>query len=252
MSCRPCRFVAPVLLVAILGSPSAHAEFMVKSPAVEQGEVEIGMAGSITTAKRAEKQNEYSQVFGAAYGVTDWWQVEMEGELEREAGPGNPRRWKATTFASKVQLLGRAEWGVKGALFAQYSQSRTATGADSVKFGPLIRKTLGPTTVTANGFLEMPLGPHAGHGAEASYAVQWRYDLLEILSPAVEAYGILGDVDGMRNPRNQDQRMGPVLLGAIGLGGAGELRYELGTLFGANTVTPDRTWKWALEYQVGF
>ena len=239
-----------VLILAATGS--ARAEYKVRDPFVEKGEVELEMAGSITTAKNRARRNEYSQVYELAYGVTDWWMVEIEGELGRDAGPGNDRRWKATSYASKFQLFPQGEQWLDAGFFAEYTQSKIVTSSDSIKFGPLLQKVLGPTTATANFYLEKPIGPHAEHGAEASYAVQWRYDLFRILSPAVEMYGNLGDLDGMKNPRNQDSRVGPVALGKVGLGRAGELKYELGYLFGVNTITPDRTYKWKLEYEIAF
>ena len=230
----------------------ARAEFKVRSPVIEKGELAIEQAGSAGYSRSSGRSNELSIVHELEYGVTDYLLVEVEGEWARDAGIGTDRRFKATTFGALVAPFAQGDLWLDGAFWVEYGRVNATTDPDTIKFGPVLQKSFGPTTVTGNFYMEKQIGIHSSGYPVASYGAQFRYDWLKQLAPAIEVFGQLGDVNGMNNPRNQQHRIGPVLTGTFGLGQAGELKYELGYLAGLTNATADHTVKWKLEYEIAF
>ena len=75
-------------------------------------------------------------------------------------------------------------------------------------------------------------------GEYAAVALQARYRYSRELEPAVELY------------TGQDTRgLGPVIMGSWPLGGARQLRWEGGVIFGLDSDTPDQTFRALLEYE---
>jgi hypothetical protein len=246
-------FAGTLVAASIIATAgAARAEFKVRSPIVEKGEVAVEVMGSITNDRNPAKSNEQSHVVELEIGVTDFWMTELEGEWGRDAGPGNNRKFEATTWGNKFQVFPQGERWLDLGMWAEYSMASASEDADKIKIGPLLQKSLGPTTTTANFYLEKQIGANAQGGAGASYAVQLRYDWLKELSPALEAYGDLGEINRTHAVDNQTHRLGPVLTGAFGLGRAGEFKYEVGYLGGLSAATAAHTFKWKAEYEIAF
>jgi hypothetical protein len=247
--CRLGGWFAVLTLVTI---GTAQAEFKVRSPIVEKGELAIEQAGSAGYSRSTARNNELSIVHELEYGLTDFLKLEVEGEWARDAGPGADRRFKATTFGALVEPFAQGELWLDAAFWVEYGRVNATLDPDTIKFGPVIQKSFDVLTVTGNFYVEKQLGIHSSGYPVATYAAQFRYDWLKQLAPAVEVFGQLGDINGMNNPRNQQHRIGPVLTGTFGLGGAGEFKYELGYLAGLTNLTADHTVKWKAEYEIAF
>ena len=238
---------------AILAAASGvRAEFKVRSPVVEKDELSLEQVGSAGYSRSDRRSNELSVVHELEYGMNDHLLIELEGEWAREAGPGSDRRFKATTLGGMIAPFAQGELWLDGAFWIEYGRVNATTDPDTVKFGPVLQKSLGPTTVTGNFYMEKQVGIHSSGYPVATYGAQWRYDWLKELAPAIEVFGQLGDVNGMNNPRNQQHRVGPVLTGTLGVGRAGEFKYELGYLAGLTNLTADHTVKWKAEYEIAF
>ena len=116
----------PVIIAAIcLGSTSmeARAEYKVRSPIVESGELGIETVGNIGSDKNPAKNNEKSSVYEIEYGVTDYWQTELEGELGRDPGPGDAEHYLATTFGNQFQFFQQGSQWLELALWTEFSRS---------------------------------------------------------------------------------------------------------------------------------
>jgi len=77
------------------------------------------------------------------------------------------------------------------------------------------------------------------------------------LSPAIEIYGDAGMLGGTPCLSRQQLLVGPVAVGvlklnALGLGHAGDLKYEVGWLFGATPATASGVLRWRLELDIPF
>ena len=243
--------IASALCLAALTS-TAHAEYKVRSPNVESGELGLETVGNIGSDRNPTKNNAKSMVVELEYGVNEWWKTEIEGEWGRDGGAGNAEKFIATTWGNQFQLFPQGSKWLDMALWAEYSTASKTTDADKIKFGPLAQKSIGKFTTTANFYLEKQIGANATGGSDATYAAQVKYDWKRWIDPAIEVYGDLGYLNQTTVPKDQTHMAGPALVGQIGLGKAGELKYEIGYLAGLTTATAESTVRWKLEYEIAF
>ena len=242
----------PLALCLTVVGTAAQAEYKVRNPLVENGEMAVETVGNIGYDPVATKNNAKSMVVELEYGVNDWWMTEVEGEWGRDAGVGNAEHFIATTWGNKIALFPQGSKWLDMALWAEYSMGAKTTDADKVKFGPLAQKSFGKITTTANFYLEKQIGANATGGTDGTYAAQVRYDWRKWLAPALEVYGDIGYINQNPGPKDQSHLAGPALVGMVGLGRAGELKYEVGYLVGLSTTTPQSTVRWLLEYEFAF
>ena len=233
-------------------STEARAEFKIKTPIVEPDEAEVEHAGSYGFDRRPGHNNEQSEVGSIGYGFTKNWAVELEGEWGRDAGPGNPSQFKAVNLGNKIQVFDQGEKAVDFGLWAEIGLAAQGGNPDDLKFGPLVQKSFGKTTATANLFIDKQIGENAEGGTDLNYGLQLKYDWKKLISPALEMYGDFGTATRTHNDNIQQHRLGPVLLGTISFERMGALKYELGYLNGITGQTPASTIKWGLEYEFTF
>src|SRR5258707_11023961 len=76
-----------VLIAGLMLGSTARADFKVRSPLVEEGEIEYEHNGSVTFDRnKSGKNNDQSYTHALGYGVTSFWMAEGEGEFEAGAG----------------------------------------------------------------------------------------------------------------------------------------------------------------------
>jgi hypothetical protein len=160
-----------------------------------------------------------------------------------------------------VQLTEPGERFADVGFYFEYGQSTTrgpAAAANELTFGPVIAKEIGRTVHTINLFFTRQLGPdQTSQGLDVSYAWQSRWNIWAPLSPAVEIYGDAGTLGASPRFNQQQLLAGPVGVGVIklnqlGLGQAGNLKYEIGWLFGATPATAHGTLRWRAEVEIPF
>src|SRR5713226_4621370 len=182
------------IAIALACSSIARADFQVRSPIVEEGEVEYEHNGSITFDKsKSGKNNDQSYTHSLGYGLTSIWKAELEGEFE--APPGSNLRFKATTFENTFQLTPQGKYFADLGFFAEYSHVADRNSADSYKFGPLVETELGATLHTLNLLFEKQIGLHRTDATDINYAWQSRWRFHPLFEPGVEVYGDIADLD---------------------------------------------------------
>jgi hypothetical protein len=159
------------------------------------------------------------------------------------------------------QLTEPGEYWADLGFYFEYGQSTTrgsAAAANEITFGPLIAKDIGRTTQTINLFLTRQLGPdQTSQGLDFTYAWQSRWNIWAPFSPAVEVYGDAGTLGASPNFSRQQLLVGPVGVGRVqlnqlGLGHGGNLKYEVGWLFGTTPATARGVLRWRLEMEIPF
>jgi hypothetical protein len=253
---------AAVAALILLGSAPAWADFHVESPdEIDQGELEFEHNGSAGFDGRPYMSGDQSYTIEVGTGITSWWHSEIEFGFDRDPGFNEPTLFTQLVTENTFQLTNPGEYWADLGFYIEYGQSMTTgvhAGPNQVTFGPLIQKDIGRTTHTVNLFLSRELGPDQDtHGYDFSVAWQSRWNLWAPFSPAIEIYGdtgILGQTPGFNS---QQWRAGPVGVGVLnfhqlGLGTAGQVKYELGWLFGLTPTTPAGTLKWRLEVEIPF
>ncbi len=239
------------LVAGLLLSPPARADFQVRSPLVEEGEIEYEHNGSLTFDKnKSGKNNDQSYTHALGYGITSFWKSEIEGEFE--AAPGSNLRFKATTFENTFQLTPQGKYFADLGFFAEYSHVADRSSADSYKFGPLVETELGATLHTLNLLFEKQIGLHRTDATDFTPVWQSRWRLHPLFEPGFEYYGDIADLDNPGKLVDQQHRAGPVLVGLFDTEGYGKLKYELGYLVGLTRSTENGTVRWKLEYEFRF
>jgi hypothetical protein len=245
-----CAMLAVATFAA--NSPVALADFKVHAPDAEAGEFELEQVGSYGMAGSPDFDNEKSFVYEIGYGVNNWWHTELEFETNRDPGPGNHLKFDQLTWENQFVFGERGEHWLDSGFFWEYGHGMLAGTPDETKFGPTLRKEIGPTINTVNLFLEKQLGAFADGRWVFSYAWETRIATGWIVEPGFQAYGQPGPLGNFQPISQQDHRIGPMLFATISPFGPGTLKANGGILFGLTPGAPRRTLRWQLEYEVHF
>jgi hypothetical protein len=257
------RTVYGLTAVLITLAPlQAHADFHVVSPyEIDLGELEIEHNGDAVFDRRPDQRGATSYTTELGTGLTSWWHSEIELGFDRAPGDNQSTLLTQAVWENMVQLTEPGEALLDTGFYFEYGQSTTTgrnAAANEVTFGPVIAKDIGRTVHTLNLFLTQQIGPdQTSHGLDFSYAWQSRWNIWAPLSPAIEIYGDAGTLGRSPALSQQELLVGPVGVGelklnALGLGHAGELKYEVGWLFGTTPATANGTLRWRLEVEVPF
>jgi hypothetical protein len=259
----PFAFAAALALLTLLTLQApARADYHIFSPyEIDYGELEIEHNGDAVFDRRPSQENAKSYTLELGTGPTPWWHTEIEFSFDRAPGPSQPTLMTGVVTENMFQLAEPGEYFADPGFYIEYGQSLTrgaAAAANELTFGPVIGKDIGRTTHIINLFLTRQLGPdQTDHGYDFSYAWQSRWNIWAPLSPAVEIYGDMGSLGHAPGFQKQQLLIGPVgvgriLLNQIGLGRAGQIKYEAGWLFGATEASARGTLRWRLEVEIPF
>lgn len=229
----------------------AYADFKVRSPIVEEGEVEFEHNGSITfDRKGSDKDLQQSYTNSVGYGVTNFWQTELESEWSAE--PGSGLSYEATTWENILELTPQGKYWADLGFFAEYSLASAHRTSDAIEFGPIVQKEWGATLHTANIFFAREIGRYSSDATEFSFAWQSSWELVPLAQPTIEYYADVEDLGHPGTLSEQEHRLGPVLVGVWNLAPLGKIRYEAGYLFGLTSSTENGTVRWRFEYEYAF
>jgi hypothetical protein len=254
---RGASAILVVATVSLLAWPGVtHAELKVRMPTVEYQEVELEHNGLMTFGPRGSSfDRSQSYTNEIAYGITPWWQIEVESSVA--AGAGQSLRSDAFAFENTFQLTEPGEYFVNLGFFAGYEHVMVRGAPNAVTLGPIIQKELpsflGLNTLhTANLFFTRDIGANAGRAIGFTYAWQSVVRLMPLLAPGIEFFGQIESLGQAGHYNQQQHLVGPVVTGEQALGGLGELKYEVGYLFGVTTNSPTGAVRWRLEYDIAF
>jgi high-affinity iron transporter len=247
---------AAVGLIALATAPSAHADFKVRSPIVDYREFEFEHNGVTTfDKKKSGLSNNQSYTNEIGYGVTPFWEVEIEGETE--APSGTNLRYSATTIENTFQLTPQGEYWADLGFFAEYSHSASRIAPNSSTFGPIVQKEAPgfwnrQSLHTLNLFVAKDLGHNRSNDTGFSGAWQSRLRLNPFFEPGFEFYTNIADIERPGKFSEQQHRIGPMFAGIYSLASYGKVKYELGYLFGLTQATENGAVRWRFEYEIAF
>lgn len=250
------------LLALLAVHREARADYHLFSPyEIDLGELEIEHNGDAVFDRRPDQRGAASYTLELGTGLTPWWHSEIEFGFDREPGANQPTLFTQLVTENMIQLTEPGERFADFGFYFEYGQSMTrgaAASSNELTFGPVIGKDIGRTTHLVNLFLTRQLGPdQTSQGLEFSYAWQSRWNIWPELSPAIEIYGDTGVLGSAPRFSHQQFLVGPVGIGRLqlhqlGLGHGGQIKYELGWLFGATQASASGTLRWRLEVEIPF
>lgn len=248
--------------LALLAPLRARADFHIFSPSeIDYGELEIEHNGDAVFDQRPSQKGATSYTSEWGTGLTPWWHSEIEFGFDREPGNNEPTLFTQVVSENMFQLTEPGEYFLDTGFYFEYGQSTTTgrnAASNEATFGPAIAKDIGRFTHTLDLFLTRQFGPdQTSHGLEVTYAWQSRWNIWAPLSPAIEFYGDAGPLGNTPSFSRQQLIIGPVGVGLLrldqlGLGHGGNLKYELGWLFGATDASARGTLRWRLEVEIPF
>lgn len=255
----PARAAALGLAFLLMASASARADFKVVTPDVNQGEMAIETVGDRGFDSNPALNGEQSYTAEFEYGVTRWWQTELEAEFNRAPGSGQDTQFNQLTSENVFQFTERGEYWLDAGFFAEYGQALVGDTPNETTFGPVLRKDFWGTSTTVNLFVEKDLGSHASGRPVFLYALETRIDAWTarfgrrfVVEPGVQVYGQPGPFGHFASWSEQDERAGPQLFGKVFDIGPGTLEWNGGVLFGLTRAVPRTTLRWQAEYEIHY
>ncbi|MFZ0692948.1 MAG: hypothetical protein WAN51_02155 [Alphaproteobacteria bacterium] len=251
--------VGVVVAISLVGPGTARADFKVWTPDVNQGELAIENVGDLGFDPNRNKTGEQSYTAETEYGVSPWWQTELEFEFERDPGPNQATNFSQLTSENLFQFTERGEYWLDTGFFAEYGQSMLKGNPNETTFGPVLRKDFWGLSNSVNLFIEKDLGAHASGRPQFQWAWETRIDAWEAsvgrhftIEPGFQYYGVPGQIGHFANWSDQDNRAGPQLFGKLFNIGPGTLEWNGGMLFGLTAAVPKFTPRWQLEYEIHY
>ena len=243
---RPFVWFGLVAFVAILGAQPASAQFYVRSPDVEKGELKFEEHGAIYSGPGEDERRRQSHELEAKYGFTD----RFEGIVELTARQNIGESLKAHRFelGGQYELVERSGDGWGLAVRSLYEWALQDGDPDEILFGPLAKYVRGHDSFTINTFFIGQVGNHVDIDS-LELKVNWRlkHEFNQTWGLGVEGYSEVEDLSHTGTWDEQKHRVGPVAY--LELDGMPKWEFAAGTLFGVSDATSDVTFKFDAEIE---
>jgi hypothetical protein len=250
---------AILTLALALAAGAARADFKVWTPDVNLGEMALETVGDAGFDPNRAKTGEQSYTTEFEYGLTSWWQTELEGEFNRAPGPNQAVYANQLTSENLFQFTERGEYWIDTGFFAEYGRALLRGVANEATAGPVLRKDFWGTSTSINLFVEKDLGEHASGRPVFLYALETRIEAWTVqfgrhfaVEPGLQLYGVPGAIGHFDSWSQQDERGGPQLFGKVFDIGPGTLEWNGGVLFGLSSAVPRTTLRWQFEYEIHY
>ena len=184
----------------------------------------------------------------------EWRMISADGEQKHRLGIGksvsdrlfiegylivsnNESSIDAYELEAKWQLTEQGEYAVDWGVLLELEKDRYDNNWE-LTTGLLMEKEWGSWTGTANFRAIYEWGDTINAGLESALALQARYRFSRYFEPALEFYS-------GQNTRG----IGPVIMGDVKFGAGKKLHWEVGSIIGLDSSTPDNTWRFLTEFE---
>jgi hypothetical protein len=243
--CRACVLGAGLFV----GTTSfASAQFYVRSPEVEKGEVKLEEHGAIYSGPGEDERRRQSHEVEAKYGFTDRWEGIVEGVFRQDIGETFEAR--QLELGAQYEIIERHGDGLGFAFRTLYEFALQDHSPDEILFGPLAKYVVGNDSATINTFFTGQFGQYADIDS-LELEVHWRlkHEFNEMFALGVEGYSEIEDLSRAGSFEDQKHRIGPVAYLEFGES-MPKWEFAAGALFGVSDATSDVTFKFDAE--IGF
>lgn len=270
-SSRWVPFAAAAVFAGVVLTPGttwAQDSFYVRQPEVEKGKTEIEDHSAVLTGTNSTEDFRQSHEIEATYGLTDRWQLIIEGLLQQPLHGG--LQGTEVEAGTQFEMIKRHGDGVDLAFRTEYEAVLEHDEADEILFGPIIKYVKGHANTTLDAFFNGQVGDRADtQGLGFQYNWQAKYELNSRVGLGVEAFGEIEDLANAGSFNYQPHRIGPVIYLNFGQEAEGpeaknqereetereqeseapEVNVAAGVLFGLTDVTSDVTFKLDAELE---
>jgi hypothetical protein len=247
-----------IVIGTLLFSPSAHAQFVIKNPAVEEGELALVGHGSYESALPGGGDPVgWGHEVEAAYGFTDFWKSTLALELKQPVRAElEPTEFKIENY---LEFIDYAPSHVVFSAFGAVNLGLTEGVANAAKFGPLVSFGDDDLSLTVNAIFDKSFGKYHEPGTGLDYAAQFKFALAEGIAIGAELFGDIPNLEDVPSFNDTEFRVGPVLYFARRSAKGNDARNvaargsdfgftaDVGVLLGTTDATPDMTVKWDME-----
>jgi hypothetical protein len=236
-----------VLPLFCLASTPAAAQFYVRSPDVQKGELAIEEHGAVYSGPGEEERRRQSHEVELKYGFTDRWEGIVEGFFRQDIGESLEAR--EFEIGAQYEIIEREGDGLGLAFRGIYEFALQDHSPDEILFGPLAKYVIGRNSATINTFFVGQLGDEAEIDS-LELKVNWRLkrELGEKFALGIEGYSEIEDLAHAGTFDDQKHRLGPVAYYETGgHEGKPEWEFAAGALFGVSDATSDVTFKFDAE-----
>lgn len=184
----------------------------------------------------------------------EWRMISADGEQKHRLGLGkslsdrlfvegylivsnNESTIDAYELEAKWQLTEQGEYAVDWGAIVELEKDRYDNNWE-LATGLLMEKEWGTWTGSANLWAIYEWGDTIKAELESALALQARYRYSRYLEPAIEFYS-------GQNTRG----IGPVIMGDVKFSAGKKLHWEVGSIIGLDSTTPDNTWRFLTEFE---
>jgi len=225
----------------------ASAQFYVRSPDVEKGELKLEEHGAVYSGPGEEERRRQSHEVELKYGFTDRWVGIVEGFFRQDIGES----LKARQFelGGQYEIIEREGDGLGLAFRTIYEFALQDHSPDEILFGPLAKYVVGRDSATINTFFIGQLGDEAEIDS-LELKVNWRlkHEFGETFALGVEGYSEIEDLSHTGTFDDQKHRIGPVAYLEFEKS-MPKWEFAAGALFGVSDATSDVTFKFDAEVE---
>jgi hypothetical protein len=164
----------------------------VRQPEVEKGKTEIEDHSAVLTGTNSTEDFRQSHEIEATYGLTDRWQLIVEGLLQQPLHGG--LQGTEVEAGTQFEMIKREGDGFDLAFRTEYVAVLEHDEADEILFGPIIKYVKGRASTTFDAFFLGQIGDQADtEGLGFQYNWQAKYELNSRVGLGVEAFGEIED-----------------------------------------------------------
>lgn len=228
--------IASVLLIYASGLKAGGVVIdKIYSPYVQPMEQELEWRGSFQDQQPNVADHLQVQRFAYGRSLTDRWFTELY--LLGEGSDDQSFELAAYELEAKWQLTEQGEfWADWGLLFELEKQDNR--DAWDFSAGVLAEKEWGKWSGVANLRVKQEWGSATTGDLTARVGLQARYRYSRAFEPAIEFYG-----------GKDTLALGPAFMGQLRLGKGYQVRWEAGAIFGLDSKSPNRTFRFDLEFE---
>lgn len=244
---RPIIWLGLAVSLLILGAQPASAQFYVRSPDVEKGELKLEEHGAVYSGPGEGERRRQSHELEAKYGFTSRW--EGIAELTARQNIGDSLKWHRFELGGQYEIVERHGDGWGLAFRSLYEWALQDGDPDEILFGPLAKYVRGHDSFTINTFFIGQVGNHVDIDS-LELKVNWRlkHEFNERWGIGVEAYSEIGDLSHTGTWDDQKHRLGPVAYLELE-DSMPKWEFAAGALFGVSDATSDITFKFDAEVE---